>query len=291
MKTTSLFVALLLCIFSSSAQNISGKWYGKIIQGPGELCQICEFELNLTQKKNISGESYTYIKDTTDIRIRLYGYFDRDSIKLKEEKYQIIKSVVPEDWQVCIKSLTLKYQRINNEEFLIGRGTGVTIEDTVCIPARFVLSKSKTALVSYFSSLNDVQKSPSNIIAEEPVSFTPSFLNTLVRKVSLIEVKNQRIQLRISDYLNVDNDSVSVYFNRKILVNKVRISKRPIVLNISLDPDIVQNEIILFAENLGRIPPNTSQLIVIDGNEKHRLIIESDKQKSAAVYITYKPKP
>ena len=290
MKTTSLFVALLLCIFSCSAQNISGKWYGKIIQGPGELCQICEFELNLTQKKNISGESYTYIKDTTDIRIRLYGYFDRDSIKLKEEKYQIIKSVVPEDWQVCIKSLTLKYQRINNEEFLIGRGTGVTIEDTVCIPARFVLSKSKVALINYFSdSLHIIKPSPT--VIAEPISFTPTFLNTIVKNVSLVEVKDKRIQLRISDYLNVDNDSVSVYFNRKILVNKVRISKRPIVLNINLDPAIIQNEIILFAENLGRIPPNTSQLIVIDGNEKHRLIIESDKQKSAAVYITYKPKP
>lgn len=56
-----------------------------------------------------------------------------------------------------------------------------------------------------------------------------------------------------------------------------------------MNPDIELNEIILFAENLGKIPPNTSQLIIIDGTNTYRLIIESDLQKSAAIYLKYKP--
>ena len=37
-------------------QNISGKWYGKITQGPGGYSQLYDLEMNLTQKKNIWGD-------------------------------------------------------------------------------------------------------------------------------------------------------------------------------------------------------------------------------------------
>jgi hypothetical protein len=72
------------------------------------------------------------------------------------------------------------------------------------------------------------------------------------------------------------------------VLERQRISKKQIRLTLDMNPQIEVNELILFAENLGNIPPNTSQLLVIDGNITHRLIIESDKQKSAALYLKYK---
>ncbi|MFD2162578.1 hypothetical protein ACFSJU_09265 [Paradesertivirga mongoliensis] len=290
MKASLFLFSSLLLHSVCWGQNISGKWYGKIIQGPGELCQICNFELELSHRKKISGESYTFIKDTSDIRIGLFGFLLGDSIKLEESENYIYRSKRPPGWDICIKSFTLKYHKVGQDEFLLGRGTGVTLDDSVCIPAQIVLSKTKTALNAYLHDPSAVQlaiNSPPNLSVLP--NFTPVFLNTSLKTVKEIEVRNRSLELRINDYMNVDNDTVSIYFNRDIVANKQRISKKQVRLNINLDSRLELNEIILFAENLGRIPPNTSQLLIVDGANTHRLMIESDKQKSAAIYLKYKP--
>ena len=98
------------------------------------------------------------------------------------------------------------------------------------------------------------------------------------------------MQIQLVDYMKVDNDTVSVYLNRNLLAKSIRIAKRPALLNFKLDTRIVHHEILLFAENLGQVPPNTSELILIDGINRHRVMIVSDKEKTAAVYLRYKPK-
>lgn len=90
--------------------------------------------------------------------------------------------------------------------------------------------------------------------------------------------------------MKVDNDTVSVYLNRNLLAKNIRISKRPALLNFKLDTRIEFHEILLYAENLGLVPPNTSELILVDGATRHRVMIVSDKEKTAAVYLRYKPK-
>ena len=46
---------LLLSLFISNvfSQEISGKWYGKLTQGPGGYNDLYDLELSLNQKKNI----------------------------------------------------------------------------------------------------------------------------------------------------------------------------------------------------------------------------------------------
>jgi hypothetical protein len=77
--------------------------------------------------------------------------------------------------------------------------------------------------------------------------------------------------------------------NRDILLKNIKITKRPTTINLKLDPRIELHEVLLYAENLGLVPPNTSELILIDGENKHRIMIVSDKEKTAALYLRYKP--
>lgn len=51
------------------------------------------------------------------------------------------------------------------------------------------------------------------------------------------------------------------------------------------------HEIILYAENLGKIPPNTSNLRIYDGVKEHQILIRSTKEVSAVVYLRYAPEP
>jgi hypothetical protein len=47
--------------------------------------------------------------------------------------------------------------------------------------------------------------------------------------------------------------------------------------------------LIMHAESLGLIPPNTGLLIIQDGNNRHEIRFESDMQKSSAIILRKKP--
>jgi hypothetical protein len=69
------FLLILLSFLAQDllAQNISGKWFGKITQGPGGYSELYDLELNLSsEKKSIWGDSYAWMgKDFVRIRIGL----------------------------------------------------------------------------------------------------------------------------------------------------------------------------------------------------------------------------
>ena len=48
------------------------------------------------------------------------------------------------------------------------------------------------------------------------------------------------------------------------------------------------NEISMFAENLGLIPPNTAMMVIDDGKNKYELSLSSSLQKNATVRIKRK---
>ena len=289
MKTLSFIAAFFLSFFTSTAQDISGRWYGKITQVEGGFSELYDLELNLAQSRIIRGESYAYIPNVLSVKIGLKGRIDGDSVLLSESLFDIREEVMPPSWIACIKNINLKYYKQGQSEFLKGNWNGTSKEDrSPCLPGEIILSKSKQDLEQFIA--NDGFHRPFLTETIRPLpELTPEFLSTTIKRVKEIEVHNKQIELRISDYMNVDNDTVSIYQNRDRIAEKKRISKRPIRLNVNLDPRFEYNEIILFAENLGRIPPNTSQLLIIDGKNTHKLVIESDMQKTAAIYLKYVP--
>jgi len=277
------------------AQNISGKWIGKITQGPGGYSELYDLQLNLSQRKSIWGDSYSFKDNSVRIRIGLSGKVDRDSIRLYESIDWIREDIVPWDWVACIKKFDLAYRNDGAYEYLEGTWSGISKNDSteVCIPGKVILSKTIEGLNTFLEQRKD---SVINTLAQNPeqavpvlVDFKSNFLETEPKKVTEIEVHNADLQIQLLDYLKPDNDTVSVYLNRKVLAKDIHISKRPALIKFRIDKRIVVHELLLYAENLGLIPPNTSELILIDGETKHRVMIVSDKQKTAAIYLRYKP--
>lgn len=291
------FLLILLSILTQDilAQNISGKWFGKITQGPGGYSELYDLELNLTQKKSIWGDSNAWMGKVVSIRIGFSGKMKGDSVKLYESLGWVREDIVPWDWVACIKTYELAYRTDAAYEYLEGTWSGISKDDPNedCIPGKVILSRSVEGLNKFLEQRKD---SVINTIAQnlEPaapvlVDFNSNFLETEPKKVTEIDVYNADLQIQLLDYMKPDNDTVSVYLNRKILVKNIQISKRPALIKFSIDKRIVVHELLLYAENLGLIPPNTSELILIDGETKHRVMIVSDKQKTAAIYLRYKP--
>lgn len=284
----SLFLSFV--IIQASGQDISGKWVGKLTQTPGGYSQLYDLELNINQKKTISGESYAYMSNAIYARFGFWGNFDGDSIRLKESKEMLIQDVVPKGWVLCVKNINLAYRKIGNREYLQGGWNGVSKDDErdICLPGSVIMARNKEDLKYFLDSVHSEIPLPT-VAAMSPIDFSQKFLNTAIRKGQEIEVKNLDLRLEIRDYLRVDNDTVSIYLNRKPLIKNILLAKRSRIINFRIDPTQPVNEVLIYAENLGTIPPNTSEMFVIDGKKSYRLLIESDLQKSAAIYLRYKP--
>ena len=131
-----------------------------------------------------------------------------------------------------------------------------------------------------------VKPKQTEIIPKPPV--LKSRLNELART---FEVNTDQVIVRLYDNGEIDDDTVSVYFNNKLVISKQRLSTIPLTVTLNLNEGDGENELVMVAENLGRIPPNTSLMIVQAGDQRFQVNITSTDQKNALVRFVYrKPK-
>ena len=105
--------------------------------------------------------------------------------------------------------------------------------------------------------------------------------------VKTIVTKSKEIVINIYDNGSIDNDTVSVYLDKKLVLSKKRLTDKALTLKIQLDDDQDYHELVMVAENLGEVPPNTSLMIVHAGEKQYEVRITSTEQKNAVVIFRY----
>ncbi|HMJ48249.1 MAG TPA: hypothetical protein VK498_13030 [Ferruginibacter sp.] len=110
--------------------------------------------------------------------------------------------------------------------------------------------------------------------------------NTNILKT--IEVENDVIKVDLYDNGEIDGDSISLFFNGKLLASGKRLSDKPLSFTIPTDDLDDVNELVMYAENLGSIPPNTALMIVTDGTRRYEVRITSDLKKSGTIRFVRK---
>lgn len=119
-------------------------------------------------------------------------------------------------------------------------------------------------------------------------TITPRILldrsNTLVRSLT---VNTREVVLNIYDDGIIDNDTVSVYLDNKMVINHAMLTDRPLILTLHLDEDDDYHELVMVADNEGTIPPNTSLMIVRAGDKEYKVNITSSLQRNATVTFKY----
>ncbi len=106
---------------------------------------------------------------------------------------------------------------------------------------------------------------------------------------SHLRVNVKHITLSVYDNGIVDNDTVSIFYNGRLLVGKKLLSEKALVINLDLDEYAVLHEITMFAENLGSIPPNTALIVVKAGDKRYELHSKASLEENAVLVFEYKP--
>lgn len=104
-----------------------------------------------------------------------------------------------------------------------------------------------------------------------------------------LKIKSKKIEIKVYDNGEVDNDTISIYYNNHLIIKDKKISQDPLVVNLELDEKESQHELTLFAVNLGRIPPNTALMVITDGTRKMELHASANLAKNATVNLLYEP--
>lgn len=105
-----------------------------------------------------------------------------------------------------------------------------------------------------------------------------------------IEIENDTFRIDLYDNGEVDGDSVSVFYNDKLILSHKRLSEKPITLTLDATINNTINELTMYAENLGEIPPNTALMVVTDGEKRYEVRISSDLKNSGTIHFIHKPK-
>lgn len=188
-------------------------------------------------------------------------------------------------------------QATNMPAILIETGFITNYEDERYINSEKGQQQLAEAITAAIKKYKDQIENPKNVnspkeevkemITEKPAN-EASYSKRAKNVLQTIEVKEQNISLDLYDDGEVDGDIVSVYLNGKNIISNYSLTDKAKRLTLKLDPAKKENELVIYAENEGSIPPNTGLMIVYDGNTRHEVRFTADSHKNGVIIFSHK---
>ena len=295
-----------------SAQDISGVWTG-YIKTPGSKL---EYELAIGGgDKWLNGYS-----------LIIYPKDGIENIGIKKAKIRLGKTEIYfEDGELVYDNFTTQPRRVKmfgnlslvlKDTLMILQGNfgtrSLDFRDTRTYTGEVYLQKISRPLTSKMLITLDelnvvhnlsfvrpkkiIKRPPNNELKKEKTD-TPGVVKTSplkpterrIQKISEIFFSSDSLQLSFFDNGTVDGDTVSMVLDGRIIAEKIKLTTN--AFRITIPAKIDQTDslmLVMHAESLGLIPPNTGLLIIQDGATRHEIRFEGDLQRSSAVVLRKK---
>jgi hypothetical protein len=128
-----------------------------------------------------------------------------------------------------------------------------------------------------------------NSIRNQPINLPWVLVGRENKLVKKIITNSKNISLDLFDNGTIDNDTIIVFDNKRLLVNKKRLSYKAIHLEFNFTENLREHEVIIVAHNMGTVPPNTALLLFKDGKVRQEYFITSTNKINAKLLIVYEP--
>lgn len=307
MKKILLLTVIILSL-NSYAQNVVGYWYGtaSVANGSGSNNYLVELILQ-QNNRNVTGIINYYFRNMFRSQ-KLNGTYDKATRNLTIYNIPIPYFGSTSQLQVdCPMDFVATHRIAKAGSSLNGRFIGKEGYKYTCPDIVFDLSLNMEA-----GNQDSILTALRNFKETHQV-WSPSATDTLVaatvqqRKIENIVVNKEYTQrtkeiqneitvssdsVKVDFYDNgeIDGDSISVFFNDQLLGSNLLLSTKAIHLNLHLDTTRDYNEVSMFANNLGSIPPNTALMLISDGTKRYEVRLSSNLEKNATVRIRRKKK-
>ena len=98
-----------------------------------------------------------------------------------------------------------------------------------------------------------------------------------------LDISSDSLRLSFYDNAEVDGDSISVFLNGSLILAHQALTAQAFNVYLKLDSLREVNEVSMFAENLGKYPPNTALMVANDGSNRYEVFLSSDFSGNATV--------
>ena len=135
------------------------------------------------------------------------------------------------------------------------------------------------------------EKKPEPIITPSVVQGAADVNKRSIATTQSVYYQSDSLVLTLYDNGYVDGDTVSVVMNGDVIFSKQGLSTKAVSKTIYITketPDSIK--LVMYAENLGSIPPNTGLLVVHDGEAVYDVRFSADLKSNAAIILQRKKK-
>ena len=209
---------------------------------------------------------------------------------------KVDKSSFKDEWDDVIENYTLG----GNDPDMIDSTSRVTQKPVTIEKPEEVINEEKTKPIS-----NPITKNEEPVKKEiisvpvvkqenkvEPNITPPTIEQKFTSREKIftkeIPVSGDSIELDFYDNAEIDGDSISLFLNGKLIFEHVRLTEKAYKVKIPLSDLQETNELIMVAENLGAIPPNTSYMVAHVGEKRYDAQLASTENSSAMIKLVKK---
>ncbi|MBZ5856138.1 hypothetical protein [Flavihumibacter profundi] len=277
-----LIITSLLLVINLQAQDLNGVWQGTLTQEPGGCFPTYHLEIQLNGSgNNLQGNAFDYYDKTRYIKHHFTGRYNALNKRMVIIEDRLLEVNIPNDCVSCTKTYDLTWSMENGKEALVGDWKGYeSISKKSCPPGKITLYRvAATAFPVDIDQPEELAKLQTGLKLEKRE-------NELVTTLSL---ETPSVKIDLYDNAEIDNDTVTIFLNNKLLLYRQKLTDKPLTLKINAFPN-TDYELVMYADNLGSIPPNTALMVVTAGKQRQEVRLSSSEKKNASVKFRLKDK-
>ncbi len=239
-------------------EELKGRW----VSAKGQLSD-CGLGTTTLTRKTVSKDLASYKKPVPTNIVNDKRPVEKTSTLLDKNKASIAPSLV----KASPKTTEKKKPAKNYIDSLVIRKESLSRE----IPD-IIVPESQKVQVTILPTVRGFEKRASQII-------------------KTISIEHSTFTVDLYDNGEVDGDSVSLFYNSKLLLSHKRLTEKPISMTLEVNADNETSELTMYAENLGKFPPNTALMVIMDGEKRYEVRIASDLKRSGTIRFVHSHQP
>ncbi len=303
------FLFVLAFCLAAKSQVISGLYSGTLYNDTTKSIQ--QYQLALSEYKGkITGYSYTtfVVNDTFYYGIRKIKALKKGGQLLVEDDDMLVNNF-PESPAKGVKrssvislqtiedtatSLSGGWQTNRTKKYLPVTGSLTMIRDNDSSQSALIGHLKELKIIGVFNqpAIAKTVKKGGEVKATKEVENSPTaalpYNQRTTKVLQTFTGASDSLVLHFYDNGVVDGDIISVYVNGQNIVLSARLTEAAVNKTVFVGGIKGPIEILLVAESLGTLPPNTGLLVVYDGTEKYTINFSADLQTNASIIFNKK---
>ncbi len=259
----------------AQSQPLTGRWMGKLYQNQEQPFAEYVFRMELKQQgTRVTGTTFISLVNRSELfaKMELEGRWDKGVFSFHE--LSLTDSKHTDGWGWCLKAGELKLSQEGQYQRLSGKWEGY-MDDFPCKPGTLTVEK-----------LNPQAQATNEPVAVDTKGNFGTVNGRVITHQKEVPMYNAAFTVYVYDGDKVDGDIISLQYNGVWLLKKYPLSKTKKALRLEIEPG-ADNQLVLFAENVGTYPPNTAAITFFDGKQEKNLNLSSDLSTSGALKFVF----